>query len=32
MAKETKEKVKTEEEVETLDLKRFLSSMRLGTK
>ncbi|MGD8685503.1 MAG: type VI secretion system contractile sheath large subunit [Syntrophobacterales bacterium] len=29
MADETKEKVKTEEEVETLDLKRFLSSMRL---
>jgi type VI secretion system protein ImpC len=29
MAEETKEKVKTEEEVETLDLKRFLSSMRL---
>ena len=31
MAEDTKEKVKTEEEVETLDLKRFLSSMRLGT-
>jgi len=29
MAEETKEKVKTEEKVETLDLKRFLSSMRL---
>jgi type VI secretion system protein ImpC len=29
MAKETKEKTKTEEAVETLDLKRFLSSMRL---
>jgi type VI secretion system protein ImpC len=31
MADETKEEVKTEEKVETLDLKRFLSSMRLST-
>lgn len=31
MAEETKEKVETEEMVETLDLKRFLSSMRLST-
>jgi type VI secretion system protein ImpC len=31
MADETKEKVKTEEKVEALDLKRFLSSMRLST-
>jgi type VI secretion system protein ImpC len=31
MAEDTNEKVKTEEEVETLDLKRFLSSMRLST-
>jgi type VI secretion system protein ImpC len=30
MAEETKEKTKTEEAVETLDLKRFLSSMRLN--
>lgn len=31
MAEDTKEKVETEEQVETLDLKRFLSSMRLST-
>jgi type VI secretion system protein ImpC len=31
MAEDTKEKVETEEKVEALDLKRFLSSMRLGT-
>jgi type VI secretion system protein ImpC len=31
MADETKEEVKTEEKAETLDLKRFLSSMRLST-
>ena len=31
MADETKEETKTEEQVETLDLKRFLSSMRLST-
>jgi len=31
MADETKEETKTEEQVEALDLKRFLSSMRLST-
>lgn len=31
MAEETKQETKTEEKVETLDLKRFLSSMRLDT-
>jgi len=31
MAEETKQEVKTEEKTEELDLKRFLSSMRLST-